>query len=106
MSEFIKPLGLSIKETAAITSESEWQVKARLSSGEYKAKKAGRRTIIDYQSVEDVWKSLPDWKNAKRPVSEKTLKAAAAGRRRQAAAKRAAAALKCKHTQHLESGSL
>jgi hypothetical protein len=55
-----KPLGLSIKETAEITSESEWQVKERLRRGEYKAKKAGRRTIIIYQSVEDHWNSLPD----------------------------------------------
>jgi hypothetical protein len=55
-----KPLGLSIKETAAITSESKWQVKERLRRGEYRAKKSGRRTIIIYQSVEDHWNSLPD----------------------------------------------
>jgi hypothetical protein len=56
----IKPLGLSIKKTAEITSECEWQVKERLRRGEYKAKKAGRRTIIIYQSVEDHWNNLPD----------------------------------------------
>jgi hypothetical protein len=56
----IKPLGLSIKKTAEITSESEWQVKERLRRREYRAKKSGRRTIVVYESVEDYWNSLPD----------------------------------------------
>jgi hypothetical protein len=85
-----KPLGLSIKETAAITSESEWQVKERLRRGEYRAKKSGRRTIIVYESIEDHWNSLPDWTNAKLPPSEKAIAAAVVGRARQRAAKRAA----------------
>jgi hypothetical protein len=56
----LKPLGLSIKETAAITGESQWQVKQKLRDGTYKAKKSGRRTIVVFQSVEDAWNSLPD----------------------------------------------
>jgi hypothetical protein len=87
----LKPLGVSIKQAAEITSESEWQVKERLRRGEYRAKKSGRRTIIDYQSIEDHWHSLPDWTNAKLPASEKALAAAVVGRARQRAAKRAAA---------------
>jgi hypothetical protein len=68
----LKPLGLSIKKTAEITSESEWQVKERLRRGEYRAKKSGRRTIIVYESVEDYWDSLPDatFKRSKRKPAE------------------------------------
>jgi hypothetical protein len=95
----IKPLGISIKKTAEITSESEWQVKERLRRGEYKAKKSGRRTIVIYQSVEDRWNSLPDWTDAKLPASEKALVAAVVGRGRQRAAKRAAE-LKRNHSEH------
>jgi hypothetical protein len=71
----LKPLGLSIKETAAMTSESEWQVKEHLRRGEYRAKKSGRRTIIIYQSVEDHWNSLPDatFKPSKRKHIEQEL---------------------------------
>jgi hypothetical protein len=74
----IKPLGLSVKETAKITSESEWQVKERLRRREYKAKKSGRRTIIIYQSVEDYWNSLPDatFKPSKRKRDEQEKLAA------------------------------
>jgi hypothetical protein len=56
----LKPLGLSIKETAAITAESVWQVKQKLRGGTYKAKKSGRRTIVTYASVEAAWNRLPD----------------------------------------------
>jgi len=56
----IKPLGVSIKQAAEITSESEWTVKQKLRSGLYKAKKAARRTIIIYESIEKAWNALPD----------------------------------------------
>lgn len=61
-SQTIEPLGISISKTAEITSESTWKVKQRLRAGEYRAKKAGRRTIVDYGSVKDVWANLPDAK--------------------------------------------
>jgi hypothetical protein len=76
----IEPLGLSIRQTAEITGESEWTVKQKLRNGTYKAKKSGRRTIIVYQSVVAHWNSLPDAKFCK--------------------------PLRRKLTQHLESGSL
>jgi hypothetical protein len=59
---YIEPLGLSIGKTAEVTSESAWTVKQRLRAGEYRAKKAGRRTIVEYGSVKEVWASLPDAK--------------------------------------------
>jgi hypothetical protein len=56
----LKPLGVSIKQASEITGESEWTVKQKLRRGVYQAKKAGRRTIVDYQSIEAAWNALPD----------------------------------------------
>ena len=56
----LKPLGVSIKQAAEITSESQWQVKQKLRNGTYQAKKSGRRTIISYASIEAAWHGLPD----------------------------------------------
>ena len=52
-------LGWSINETSKKTSESPWKVKDRLRRGEYRARKAGRRTIIEPASVREVWAKLP-----------------------------------------------
>jgi hypothetical protein len=54
------PFGLSIADTAAMTAESVWTVKEKLRTGEYTAKKSGRRTIVVFQSVKDHWARLPD----------------------------------------------
>jgi hypothetical protein len=56
----IKPLGVSIKQAAEITGQSEWTIKQKLRAKVYKAKKAGRRTLVDYESIEAAWKALPD----------------------------------------------
>lgn len=66
----LKPLGLSIKETAAVTGESQWQVKQKLRAGTYQAKKSGRRTIIIYASIEAAWDRLPN-ATFKAPVKRK-----------------------------------
>jgi hypothetical protein len=55
----VEPLGLSIKETARITGESEWQVKEKLRNRTYEAKKSGRRTIVIYASVKAAFNNLP-----------------------------------------------
>lgn len=55
-----EPLALSIDDTAATTGESSWTVKQRLRRGDYKAKKAGRRTLVVYQSIKDFWERLPE----------------------------------------------
>jgi hypothetical protein len=52
-------LGWSIRQTAEKTSESTWKVKDRLRRGEYTARKAGRRTIIEPASVRAIWAALP-----------------------------------------------
>jgi hypothetical protein len=52
-------LGWSINQTSANTSEGVWKVKERLRKGEYRARKAGRRTIIEPASVREVWANLP-----------------------------------------------
>jgi hypothetical protein len=52
-------LGWSIRKTSEKTSESPWKVKERLRAGQYRAWKAGRRTIVDPASVREVWETLP-----------------------------------------------
>jgi hypothetical protein len=88
----VEPLGLSIKTTAAITGESEWQVKEKLRTGTYQAKKSGRRTIVIYQSVKAAFDALPDWTAAKltqpQQVQEQAHVAAAAARAHRRAANR------------------
>ena len=54
-----KPLGVSIRQAAEITGESQWQVKQKLRAGTYQAKKSGRRTIISFASIERAWGALP-----------------------------------------------
>lgn len=60
VAHFAEPLGLSIADVAAMTSELQWTVKQKLRSGVYRAKKSGRRTIIIYQSVKEAWANLPE----------------------------------------------
>lgn len=57
----VEPLGLSIAATAELTGESTWQVKEKIRTGRYKAKKSGTRTIVIYQSVKADFAGLPDW---------------------------------------------
>lgn len=47
----IEPLLVSIADAAKITGESEWQVKQNLRSGAYRARKRGRRTLIEFLSI-------------------------------------------------------
>jgi len=56
----IEPLGLSVQETAELTSQSETIVKGKLREGKYRAKKAGRRTIIIYETIKADFAALPD----------------------------------------------
>jgi hypothetical protein len=59
MNEEFDDLGWSIRKTSEKTSESPWKVKERLRAGQYRARKAGRRTIIEPASVREVWAKLP-----------------------------------------------
>jgi hypothetical protein len=61
----IEPAYLSIAEAAIYTAESPWTVKDKLRRGIYKAKKSGRRTLVDVASVKAHLADLPDAKFAK-----------------------------------------
>lgn len=54
-----EPLFLSIGETARVLAVSDWQVKEALRRKRLRARKAGRRTIIEFQSVLELAESLP-----------------------------------------------
>jgi hypothetical protein len=58
----VEPLGISIKQAAEVTGESTWQVKQKLRNGTYRAKKSGRRTIVEFTSVKAAWEKLPNAK--------------------------------------------
>ncbi len=54
-----KPLFLSIKNTSTFTGESEWVVKQKLRRGRYRARKSGRRTLVEYASIIEDAATLP-----------------------------------------------
>lgn len=64
MSDDDNDIAWSIQKTADKTSESAWTVKQRLRNGTYRAKKAGRRTLVVPSSVRAYWDSLPEAKFA------------------------------------------
>lgn len=55
----LEPLFLSIRDTSKITGESEWTVKQKLRAGRYRARKSGRRTLVEYDSVKEASAALP-----------------------------------------------
>jgi hypothetical protein len=59
ISEGMAPIFVSIGDAALLTGESIWTVKQRLREGTYRARKAGRRTLIEYASVKTHAASLP-----------------------------------------------
>jgi hypothetical protein len=59
-----EPAFVSIKAAAEYSSESEWVIKQELRFGNLTAKKSGRRTLVDFQSVKRRAASLPDAKFA------------------------------------------
>jgi hypothetical protein len=57
--ELSQKLFWSIKETAEISGESTWKVKNLLRLGTYRARKSGRRTLVEVASVMERAESLP-----------------------------------------------
>jgi excisionase family DNA binding protein len=55
----IEPAFMSVAEAARYVGISEWSVKALLREGIYKARKSGRRTLIEFTSVKQYATSLP-----------------------------------------------
>jgi hypothetical protein len=62
--DVVEPAYVSIDTAANYTSESPWVVKDLLRRGIYKAKKAGRRTIVEFSGVKERAANLPDAKFA------------------------------------------
>jgi hypothetical protein len=95
-----EPLAVSIEAAAIATGESDWTVKHRLRNGQYKAKKAGRRTLIDYQSIKDFWATLPEAKflppRRRRAKAQAAIDETVAARRADAEAQAATKASKTK----------
>jgi hypothetical protein len=60
----LEPAFVSIRAAAEFSGESEWTIKNELRLGNLKAKKSGRRTLIDFASVKRRAASLPDAKFA------------------------------------------
>jgi hypothetical protein len=55
----IEPLYISIAAAAKLSDESVWSVKVRLREGVYRARKSGRRTLVEVASVKDYLANLP-----------------------------------------------
>jgi hypothetical protein len=55
----IEPLALTVAKTAQVTSESRSKVYELLGDGTYTGLKAGRRTLITYESIKRRFASLP-----------------------------------------------
>jgi hypothetical protein len=53
------PIFISVAEAARITAQSEWTVWDHLRNGRYRARKAGRRTLIEYSSIKQDADNLP-----------------------------------------------
>ena len=68
----MEPKYMSIADVAEFTAESEWTVKNKLRLGKYLAKKSGRRTLVELESVKRDLADLPPAKFA--PPPRKTSK--------------------------------
>jgi hypothetical protein len=58
----LEPALISIKAAAEFSGESEWTIKQELRLGRLTAKKAGRRTLVDFASVKRRVAGLPNAK--------------------------------------------
>jgi hypothetical protein len=65
------PFGVSIADAAKATSESKWMVEDKLRRGIYRARKSGRRTIVEFASIREHWASLPPAKFLPAPSPSK-----------------------------------
>lgn len=55
----LEPILVSIPTAADHTGESVWTVKQRLRAGIYRARKSGRRTLVELKSIKEHVATLP-----------------------------------------------
>jgi hypothetical protein len=55
----VEPAFLSIKAAAAFMAESQWSIKYRLRLGQLRARKSGRRTLVEFASLKEFIATLP-----------------------------------------------
>jgi hypothetical protein len=67
----VPPFAVTIAEAAKATGESEWTVKDRLRKNQYRARKAGKRTLVELSSIREHWEGLPRAKFAPAPSPSK-----------------------------------
>jgi hypothetical protein len=60
----LEPAFLSVEAVAHFTGESAWTVKNKLRQGFYRARKSGRRTLVEMASVREHLATLPEAKFA------------------------------------------
>lgn len=59
------PIGVSVKQAAALTSISEWEIRDAINRGDIPAYRRGRRIVIDYAG-------LVAWLTSHPPVVDKS----------------------------------
>jgi hypothetical protein len=74
--DVVEPAYVSIENAANYTSESPWIIKDLLRRGALKAKKAGRRTLVEFAGVKERAANLPDAKFAPPRERRRSPKAA------------------------------
>jgi hypothetical protein len=72
----INPAYRAITDVAVHTAESEWTVRDHIRQGHYRAKKSGRRVLVEMASVDEYIANLPDATYA--PLRRRTLAGASA----------------------------
>jgi hypothetical protein len=65
-----------VDDVAAYSGESPWTVRDHIRQGHYRAKKSGRRVIVEMASVDEYIANLPDATYA--PLRRRTLAGASA----------------------------
>lgn len=58
-SKAIEPAFVSIHDAAIYMSESRWTIKNRLRLGQLRARKSGRRTLVEFASLKEFAEALP-----------------------------------------------
>ena len=66
----VEPLFVSIAEAARFVGQSEWTIKQRLRTGIYRARKSGRRTLVEFESIKNFTRRRCRPPNSKSPATK------------------------------------